>query len=67
MLNNRVFLGTSVQKVLLDSVIVGKLNHDLRVQRKKGNLGPGDMYGGLNQDSRIKKIKMSTMYGTNSP
>jgi len=25
------------------------------------------MYEGLNQDFRIKKIKMSTMYGTNSP
>ena len=33
MLNNRVFLGTSVKKVLLDSVIVGKLNHDLRAKK----------------------------------
>ena len=33
MLNNCVFLGTSVKKVLLDSVIVGKLNHDLRAKR----------------------------------
>ena len=32
-LNNRVFLGTSVKKVLLDSVIVGKLNHDLRAKK----------------------------------
>ena len=32
MLNNRVFLGTSVKNVLLDSVIVGKLNHDLRAK-----------------------------------
>ena len=33
MLNNLVFLGPSMKKVLLDSVIVGKLNHDLRAKR----------------------------------
>jgi hypothetical protein len=26
-------LGSSIKKVLLDSVIVGKLNHDLRVKK----------------------------------
>jgi hypothetical protein len=31
--NNRVFHGPSMKKVLLDSVIVGKLNHDLRAKR----------------------------------
>jgi hypothetical protein len=31
--NNRVFHGPSMKKVLLDSVIVGKLNHDLRTKR----------------------------------
>jgi len=33
-LNNRVFLGTSVKNVLLDSVIVGKQNHDLQNKKK---------------------------------
>ena len=38
-----------MKKVLLDSVIVGKLNHDLRAKR---NL---ELLEGLNQDFRIKK------------
>ena len=33
MFNNRVFHGPSMRKVLLDSVIVGKLNHDLRAKK----------------------------------
>ena len=33
MFNNRVFHGPSMKKVLLDSVIVGKLNHDLRTKK----------------------------------
>ena len=33
LVNSRVFLGNSVDKVLLDSVIVGKLNHDLRTKK----------------------------------
>jgi len=37
------------------------LNHDLRVKRKKGTLGPGDMYEGLNRDFRTKKIYLATM------
>jgi hypothetical protein len=28
-----IILGSSIKKVLLDSVIVGKLNHDLRVKK----------------------------------
>ena len=28
-----IILGSSIKKVLLDSVIVGKLNHDLRAKR----------------------------------
>ena len=28
-----IILGSNIKKVLLDSVIVGKLNHDLRVKK----------------------------------
>ena len=56
-----LLLGSSVKNVLLDSVIVGELNHDLRTKRNL-ELGMGECIKGL-----IKKIKMSTMYGTNRP
>ena len=35
--------------------------------KKFRTLGAGECMRGLNQDLRIKKMKMSTMYGTNRP
>ena len=32
-IRNIIILGSKMKKVLLDSVIVGKLNHDLRVKK----------------------------------
>ena len=32
-IRNIIILGSKMKKVLLDSVIVGKLNHDLRAKR----------------------------------
>ena len=48
MFNNRVFHGPSMKKVLLDSVIVGKLNHDLR-GKLRGN-SVGNSVGKLNHE-----------------
>ena len=54
MFNNRVFHGPSMKKVLLDSVIVGKLNHDLRVKKFK-TLGAGECMKGLTKIFELKK------------
>ena len=58
-----LLLGSSVKNVLLDSVIVGELNHDLRTKRNLELLEWVNVY----YKGLIKKIKMSTMYGTNRP
>jgi hypothetical protein len=47
-IRNIIILGSKMKKVLLDSVIVGKLNHDLR-GKLRGN-SVGNSVGKLNHE-----------------